>query len=140
MVLPNMLSINQNLIIQQISAKMNYQIIKDKYIATIKNKQGLYIDLIEDEYKFINVYFPDDVWTRIKQYLFNQDIQDLIAKIIEIDHRKWVFKREMDLMTFNSQEWILQKEILWNTCKLRNVYQIKIKHLVRQDRPTHTNH
>ena len=137
MVIPILLYINQNLIIQQISAKMNYQITKNKYLFTIKNKKGLYIDLIEDEYKFINIYFPDGVWTHIKEYLFNQEIQDLVAKIFEIDHRKWIFKREMDLMTYNSPEWIIQKEILWNTCKLRNVYQIKIKHLVRQDRPTH---
>ena len=33
---------------------MNYQITKNKYLFTIKNKEGLYIDLIEDEYKFIN--------------------------------------------------------------------------------------
>ena len=137
MVLPLLPIINHYLIIQQISAKMNYQIIKDKSFAIIKNKQGRYIELIGDDYKFINVYFPNGVWTHIKEYLFNADILDLITKIIEIDHRKWIFKREMDLMTYNSQEWILQKEILWNTCKLRNVYQIKIKHLVRQDRPTH---
>ena len=108
---------------------MNYE---NKYLFTIKNKKGLYIDLIDTT--FIDIYFPDGVWTHIKQYLFDPVITDLITKIMEIDDRKWIFKREMDLMTYNSPEWIIQKEILWNTCKLRNVYQLKIKHLVKKNK------
>ena len=45
---------------------MNYE---NKYLFTIKNKKGLYIDLIEQVY---TIYFPDGVWTHIKEYAFNR--------------------------------------------------------------------
>jgi hypothetical protein len=138
MVPPTTLYINQNLIIQQISATMNYEskslfTIKDKY--NNKNKKGLYIEIVEDI--FIDVYFPDGVWTHIKEYLFNPVITDLVKQVQELDQRKWIFADELRRMTFQSTEYNLQRDILFNTCRIRDIYQLKIKHLVRQDRPTH---
>ena len=138
MVAPTIPSINQNLIIQQISAKMNYQITKNKYLFTIKNKEGLYIDLIEDEYKFINVLFPDDIWKHIKGYLFDPAITTFMNKITDLEERKIIFKAEWDRMRYQSEEWNLQKDILWSNCQLIGVYQRKIKHLLKKDRPRHT--
>jgi hypothetical protein len=118
--------------------KMNYQITKDKYLFRIKNKQGLYIDLIEDEYKFINVYFPDGVWTHIKKFLFDPAITKLMNTIADLEERKIIFNAEWLRMTYQSQEWNFQKQILWNNCQIIGVYQRKIKHLVKKDRPRHT--
>ena len=137
MVLPLLLYINQNLIIQQISAKMNYQII-EQHLATIKNKKGLYIDLIEHKYIFINVLFPDDIWKHIKEYLFDPAITTFLNKITDLEERKIIFKTEWDRMRYQSEEWNIQKDILWSNCQLIGVYQRKIKHLVKKDRPRHT--
>ena len=86
---------------------------------------------------FQNVLFPDEIWTHIKEYLFNPVITDLMDQIKELDHRKWIFANELRTMAFKSTEYNLQRDILFNTCRIRDIYQLKIKHLVRQDR-THT--
>ena len=139
MVVPTIHYIIHYLILKQISATMNYE---NKSLFTIKNKydnkikKGLYIELIDAT--FINVYFPDGVWTHIKEYLFDPAITKFMNKIADLEERKIIFKEEWDRMRYQSEEWNIQKDILWSNCQLIGVYQRKIKHLVKKDRPRHT--
>ena len=110
----------------------------DVLIDLIKNKKGKSIVLIQDIPIFINVLFPDDVWKHIKQFLFDPAITNLMNKITDLEERKIIYKAEWDLMTYQSQEWNFQKDILWSNCQLIGVYQRKIKHLLKKDRPRHT--
>jgi hypothetical protein len=65
---------------------MNYE---NKYLFTIKNKKGQYIDLIDAT--FIDIYFPDGVWDLIKSFAFNriEYLTKLRNKLIPIT---WDFK------------------------------------------------
>jgi len=117
MVPPTMLYINQNLIIKQISATMNYQQRLNKqlfiqyytidlndlnnvdehdikfYTQMVRIQQDLNMKLGNYEYiqEIQETYFPDGVWNLIKSYAFNriEYLTKLRNKLIPIT---WGFK------------------------------------------------
>jgi len=108
-----------------------------KNLGDFKTKKGTYIEIIEAI--FIDIYFPDDIWNKhIKPFLFDPAITTFVNKIADLEERKIIFKAEWDLMRYQSEEWNIQKDIVWSNCQLIGVYQRKIKHLVKKDRPRHT--
>ena len=161
MVLPLLRYINQNLIIQQISAKMNFEIIEQP-IEIIENNQGLYIDLIDDKKYIIDGNFliedtdEEIILPNTAEHIYEiysqpleftgslmQDykppikdspdsaISDCMDHIQELERRKLIITKELRSMTVNSTPYKFQRQILINTRKLIDYYRSQLKDLIK---------
>lgn len=158
MVLPILLYINHILIIQQISAKMNYiqfentkiserrfnqrqikagnyiidgdeEIVIDESIMFLEYSYHISTDFIEFN-PMKQIYLPDVIWTHIKEYLFDKVLHSFISKSFKLQQRNATLSLEFGDMLVNSHEWIIQQDILANSMKLNGYYIAQIRKLL----------